>query len=180
MQPVRLALAWGTDCNSPTSSTAAATDQMQSLIPGPVADVTLCLPASALPCTRFLPSSDHAVRTQVVRCAGCPVHASCHDLITRRARRSYAVLAVDVRYLALSLPGSALPTDLLTNCRLPTVEEMVFDSLHGMRLFKDARDSMAQPAGDDSSSCLLTHHVWDVQNCLLSSTQNVGSLYCRL
>ena len=63
-------------------------------------------------------------------------------------RRSHAVLTVDVRYLALSVPGSALPTDLLTGCSLPTVQDMVFDSLHGQRLFKDQRDYAQQPDGE--------------------------------
>ena len=57
------------------------------------------------------------------------------------------MLTVDVRYLALSVPGSALPTDLLTGCSLPTVPDMVFDSLHGQRLFKDQRDHAHQAAG---------------------------------
>ena len=64
------------------------------------------------------------------------------------ACRSHAVLTVDVRYLALSVPGSALPTDLLTGCSLPTVQDMVFDSLHGQRLFKDQRDHAQPPAGE--------------------------------
>ena len=45
-----------------------------------------------------------------------------------------------MHYLALGVPGQALPTDLLTNCGLPTVDDMVFDSRHGERLFKDERD----------------------------------------
>ena len=54
-----------------------------------------------------------------------------------------------MHYLALGVPGHALPGDLLTNCGLPTVDDMVFDSRHGERLFKDQRDHtfVGPPAG---------------------------------
>ena len=55
------------------------------------------------------------------------------------------MLICDLHYLALGVPGPALPADLLTNCGLPTVDNMVFDSLHGERLFKDERDYTPSP-----------------------------------
>ena len=70
------------------------------------------------------------------------------------------MLTCDLHYLALGVPGNALPTDLLTSCGLPTVDDMVFDSQHGERLFKDARDHTFTGASPGalswSSRCMHT------------------------
>ena len=50
-------------------------------------------------------------------------------------------MACDVEYLVVGLPGDAVPYEELAKCLLPTVSEMVQDSMQGARLFSELATS---------------------------------------
>ena len=69
-------------------------------------------------------------------------------LIHAQCCRSYQVLVGEIDYLAVALPGNALPADALLHNVLPSVPEMIEDSLHCSQLFSSptAPDNMPQQA----------------------------------
>ena len=65
----------------------------------------------------------------------------------------------EIDYLVVALPGDAVPADALLHNVLPSVPEMIEDSLHCSQLFSSpaASDNMqqeaqAQPHGQSASS----------------------------
>lgn len=62
------------------------------------------------------------------------------------------MLACDIEYLAVGVPGDAVPSELLAKCLLPTVPEMVDDSISSSKLFPGASNGKEASRPEHSNS----------------------------